>query len=299
MDELYIASWNVRGLTDPHRKYLVRNWLASLERQLDILLLQEVKVDNFWLDVTLRFLLPTYSSVIAYPDLSKGGTVILIHPDFEILNSGTSIVSRIPWAELQSRKGKFSISNIYAPNISLDRLNLWKNLQNTLPRGNWIMAGDYNMTENREDSTSNSPLISGNKLNEWRLLKNRFSLIDVKQLTSLNGPTYTRRGTLYERQIQSRLDRFYISDQGNWLTSIKELKHHTNTVLSDHEPITIKLTIKEPNANNLNLRRSTYFKADPVILLKKENISSLKAAWQHKTESQDIFTNFKLAKQRF
>jgi exonuclease III len=162
MEQIQIASWSIRGLFDPHRRYLIRNWLSSLEKPIDILLLQETKTHTFKTETTLRFLLPNYNSVISYPHNSKGGTLIAIHPSITIINSGTTLASRIAWAELNSKQGKLIIAKIYAPNISVDRKTLWKSLQDTLPKGNWIIAGDFNMMEEIKDSTINSPLIQGN-----------------------------------------------------------------------------------------------------------------------------------------
>jgi exonuclease III len=93
MEQIQIASWNVRGLSDPHRKYLIRNWLSLLKKPIDILLLQETKIDAIETDTTLRFLLPNYNSIISYPNNSKGGTLMAIHPSITIISSGTTLAS--------------------------------------------------------------------------------------------------------------------------------------------------------------------------------------------------------------
>jgi exonuclease III len=46
MAHILLGSWNVRGLTDSNRKYLVRNWINSLGHPIDILALQEIKAEN-------------------------------------------------------------------------------------------------------------------------------------------------------------------------------------------------------------------------------------------------------------
>jgi exonuclease III len=51
---LNITIWNVRGLTDKNRKILVRDWLQQLPFIIDILMLQEIKVTNFKVQVALE-----------------------------------------------------------------------------------------------------------------------------------------------------------------------------------------------------------------------------------------------------
>jgi exonuclease III len=89
MDSILVASWNVRGLTDPHRKYLIRNWAALVGQTIDILFIKETKMDSFKLDSALHFLYPNYPYIIALADSKKGGTVALIHLEFKIQQSGT------------------------------------------------------------------------------------------------------------------------------------------------------------------------------------------------------------------
>jgi exonuclease III len=125
---LNILSWNVRGLCDPHRKVRIRNWINGLHHKVDILMLQELKADDFRLEIALAYILPSYQVV------------------------------------------------------------------------------------SQADSTSDSPLLSGEELEEWRLLKLKLSLKDAACTTTITGPKYTRRGTFENHIVQSRLDRFYFSN---------------------------------------------------------------------------------------
>jgi hypothetical protein len=127
-----------------------------------------------------------------------------------------------------------------------------------------MTGGDFNMTEEIKDSTSRSPLLISNQLEEWRVLKTRFSLKDALHVTKLNGPKFTRRGKIDNNIIQSRLDQFYISDHGTWVSNVSQLKHHTQTVLPDHNPISLEFTVNKQSLNNKHIQRSSYFKADPI-----------------------------------
>jgi endonuclease/exonuclease/phosphatase family metal-dependent hydrolase len=94
-------------------------------------------------------------------------------------------------------------------------------------------------------------------------IKTRFALKDAIKITQLNGPIFTRRGKIHERLIQSTLDRIYTSDHGNWLGTVDELRHHTNTVLSDHEPISFEFTLNKRTIQNQQLRSSSYLRLTP------------------------------------
>jgi hypothetical protein len=55
---LYIISWNVRGLSDPHKKVILKNWIGGLQKRIDILMIQELKAINFRLEAALAYILP-------------------------------------------------------------------------------------------------------------------------------------------------------------------------------------------------------------------------------------------------
>lgn len=78
-----------------------------------------------------------------------------------------------------------------------------------------FLCGDLNMTEIPEDSSGSSPLMVGMEKESWRLLKGRFDLVDsYSLLCRVIGSKLTRREIRDTRLNQSRLDRFYVSDQG-------------------------------------------------------------------------------------
>jgi exonuclease III len=226
--KLTIISWNVRGLSDPNQKVILKNWLGGLHKKIDILMLQELKADDFRLEVALAYILPSYQTVTSYPKDGCGGTTLLIHPSIDIINSGVTLRGAA-WAEIRFAQNQYFVASIYAPNTALERKNLWNALTTTTPDGKWIIAGDYNMVEQASDSTSNSPLLTGEELEEWRLLKLKLSLKDAAHIKRITGPKYTRRGTLDDKLVQSRLDRFYFSEWGTWLQDLHEIKHHTTS----------------------------------------------------------------------
>jgi exonuclease III len=140
-DSLHYATWNVAGLCNPQHKYKVLNWIKSLACPLSVLALQELKTDDFRLDVALRTILPRYQYFSSPPDEGKGGSALLVHPS---LSSGTLDQGRAVWVIVEHPEGTFGCTSIYAPNSSRQRATLWEELKNTLPAANWILSGDYN-----------------------------------------------------------------------------------------------------------------------------------------------------------
>lgn len=202
--------------------------------------------------------LPGYQKIVAPPDETRGGTAILISPSIPIISSGTLQDNELSWVLLQTACGEVGIANIYAPNHSQERAFLWNSLKTSLSNGRWIFTGDFNMTESATNSTGPSPLLTGTEKEAWRLLRNRFDLADALTLLGrVTGPHFTRRGFRKMRLDQSRIDRFYIGDQGWWLGRLVELAHITDQPLSEHDPIMLKLHLTIPDPLESKLRRSS------------------------------------------
>jgi exonuclease III len=107
-------------------------------------MLQELKVDNFRLNVFLSYIFPTYKHIIAYPNKGCGGTAILVHPSLKIVNSG-AITRGLVWVSINLAQEEIHLASVYAPNTYTDRISLWKALYSAASLGKWLIAGDYNM----------------------------------------------------------------------------------------------------------------------------------------------------------
>jgi exonuclease III len=239
MEELWqFSSWKVAGLCHPHRKYKVLNWVKTQRRPLAVLALQELKTEDFRLDVALRTILPRYQYFSSPPHEGRGGSALLLHPLLKVTSSGILDEGRATWVTVSHPEGLIGLASIYAPNSSRLRATLWEELKNSLPSAQWILSGDYNMTENSSDSTGISPPLQGRELEAWRLFKTRLNLQDAHLIAGkLDGALYTWRRTRGQRLVQSRINRFYVSDGGWWLDSIEKLQHDGAQALSDHDPI--------------------------------------------------------------
>jgi hypothetical protein len=127
------------------------------------------------------------------------------------------------------------------------------------------------MTERVEDSTSRSPLMPPREQETWHYLKPIHNFKDVAEYVTIQGPKYTRQGdNTTDIPAQSRLNQFFIDSQGQWFTEILQLKHHADTVLSDHDPVSFTVSLDTAHSSSLALPCSTYFKANPVVLTKPE-----------------------------
>jgi exonuclease III len=283
MDEpWHFASWNVAGLCHPHRKYKVLNWIKTRRTPLAALALQELKTDDFRLDVALQTILPRYQYFSSPPYEGRGGSALLLQPSLPVTSSGMLNEGRVTWVIVSHPEGPVGLASIYAPNSSQLRATLWEELKNTLPSAKWILSGDYNMTESRSDSTGFSPSLQGRELEAWRLLKTRFNFQDAYSISGkIDGALYTWRRTRGQVLVQSRIDRFYLSDGGWWLDSIKKLQHDGAQALSDDDPIILLFCISPPAASTSCIKKTLPFRANPAVLKFKGAVEQLKAAWDY------------------
>jgi hypothetical protein len=112
------------------------------------------------------------------------------------------------------------------------------------------------MTESRSDSIGFSPSLQGRELEAWRLLKTRFNFQYAYSIAGkIDGALYTWRRTRGQVLVQSRIDRFYLSDGGWWLDSIKKLQHDGAQALSDHDPIVLLFAFHHQQQALCALRR--------------------------------------------
>ena len=99
---LNCISSNVRGLEASDTKYVVKRLLNS-HRELDFMLLQEVKVVGFDLDIALRCIWRDATAISTKDPKGKGGSSILISPNWKgkMIGWGTSPCNRAVWVKLK------------------------------------------------------------------------------------------------------------------------------------------------------------------------------------------------------
>eukprot|EP00249_Psilotum_nudum_P031083 c44592_g1_i1 orf=2-235(+) len=55
------------------------------------------------------------------------------------------------WVQLEVAKELITVVNIYAPNLSKEREELWQRLGDASMKGKCVLLGDFNMIENGGD----------------------------------------------------------------------------------------------------------------------------------------------------
>ena len=141
-------SWNIRGLECPDRKYVVKKFISNI-RNLDLIMLQEVKAIGFCLESNLNFIWKDAVKIHTNHPQGKGGVVMLLNPKWglRIKSHGISPCNRAIWLILEINNRQFGICVVYASNDYSERASFWSWL-NLLPDVLWVFGGDFNMIEN-------------------------------------------------------------------------------------------------------------------------------------------------------
>ncbi|KAL3698385.1 hypothetical protein R1sor_012461 [Riccia sorocarpa] len=137
------------------------------------------------------------------------------------------------------------------------------------------------MVENTRDSIGPSPVLKGRELRSWTLCSNQGDLIDG-WLTALdsNGPWFTRQAVHGLRLDQSRLDRLYISNRGEWIEVIRTVEHQGASSLSDHVPIGAVLVLEKKNRAEDRRKTVSYFKMRASLFTRPEVMQEAEEEWR-------------------
>jgi exonuclease III len=157
---------------------------------------------------------PAFNNQPTKPGAGVEGTTILIAPKWQnaLIASGSLYRGRILWINFSGIPGgDIGLINIYAPNDQMEHKIIWQNLHGELLANyRWIIAGDFNFVETREDKSSHcSCIISDTERLAWDGLKQTLDVADH---------FYRDRGLKYnwdnlrknDQRILARLDRIYL-----------------------------------------------------------------------------------------
>ena len=140
--------------------------------------------------------------------------------------------------------GNIGLACIYAPNIPTDRRHFWHILVDSLPKDcEWIIGGDFNMTERPEDKSHGCRrTISDLESYTWKEFLNSLQVRDG--FLHQGGPRFTwDNGQKDVRRRLARLDRFYTPSQSQLNIRIATYFIHRYAVGSDHAPVHIEVNI--------------------------------------------------------
>ena len=281
-----ILSLNIRGLNDAQKRHSV--FQSFINSKHNIFCIQETHCNVTDID-QWKSEWPGESHWNRGSRKARGVT-ILIHPKFECETSNLDMDfnGRIISLQIKSEQKTFQLVNIYAPNTEVRELNeyffstLDSYLSNEIPN---ILTGDFNMVENIIlDRRGGHPReLHTWGLNELTKLKNEFQLIDIWRH---RNPTKTQCTWFsHQHNIQSRLDRFYVT---------KSLQPYTYAVgispcsLSDHDGISLDIDLPSETK-----RGPGYWKFNSE-LLKDENYKNLiKEFWNTWKTKKDHYSSLR------
>jgi len=283
-----ITTINVCGLNDPNKRKDVFDIL--LKKKCDIFCLQETHCDprhsNLWMKEWGG------ESLWNGGNSQSRGVAILLHPksNAKILESDYDVEGRILSAKLEIENDRFNLVNIYGPNTKECEAenNLFFELVESYldPEIPNIMCGDFNMVENIIlDRRGGTPKARHN----WgfavlKRLKDDFDLCDIWR--ELNPDTKNFTFLSNAKNIQSRLDRFYIS--GNLQPQVKKVDI-VNFSYSDHDMV--YLDAKLPQSSP---RGPGYWKLNSRHLFDDEFRILIRNFWAGWREQKQNYANLRI-----
>lgn len=148
----------------------------------------------------------------------KAGTCILLGKQLVpfIVDSGVLIEGRAQFVILDIHNTRIGTLNIYAPNHTAARAQFWTRLRfQHLPLADWIVAGDFNMTESDEDRSPNylESAMGQREQSTWNSFALSLGISDTFYVDDFRKIGSKRHTWSKQKPIPkwSRLDRFYVN----------------------------------------------------------------------------------------
>lgn len=254
---IILITQNLQGANSPSKVDVLRNYYWSTKASVDILCFQEHRLRGDRLLAFGRTMWPRadffckeaslgYGHNLGEAGASKGGVCMWASPAIkhQVLSSGFSRCGRAQWIRLGGFPGgDVSVLNVYASTDSRERTELWTELLASLAKDcKWIMSGDWNLVERREDKSSTcGKLISPAERRAFENLTGSLNLEDrfpntgrTKSSTKYTWDNRRRDGV----RILARLDRIYsFQPTGTQTNPMAEYYIKSDSNHSDHLPV--------------------------------------------------------------
>ena len=218
--------------------------------------------------------------------VGKGGVGILLARKYaKLVTAHRSLYdNRLVWIKIEGIEGgNIGLACIYAPNIPTERRHLWHIMVDALPKDcEWILGGDFNMTERPKDKSNDCGRVISNLENfTWNELLNAFQVNDM--FTYQGGPRYSwDNGQKGQARRLARLDRFYTLKLSRLSIHHGDYFIHGYSVGSDHSPIQIELRIGSGEV------RKSAFKWN-IFYLQGEITGKLRERWKALPKNASFF----------
>ncbi|XP_059077878.1 uncharacterized protein LOC131876479 [Cryptomeria japonica] len=205
-----ISSWNVRGLTAPDKRRLVKRSLAKLESEM--ILLQETKLNGHKVAEFIKFC-NKWEGIFQDARGSTGGLGILWNSKvFEVIPLESNKFSMACNIIYKPGGFGFPLFNIYGPIKIDEKLRVWSEIYEQLQlleMHKVILAGDFNAILDIDDKEGGLRK-STRVMEDFREFISNCQVVDV---IPKNGKfTWTNRRLNFSK-ISERLDRFFV---GEW-----------------------------------------------------------------------------------
>ncbi|KAL3691404.1 hypothetical protein R1sor_005055 [Riccia sorocarpa] len=278
-NQLKLVTWNVRGVAKPVKARAVKGWLHTKAKNVNIISLQELKVNNWSTRRWLSGIRKNGTFVFDKPHGSRGGTVLILDSSMRVIQSGIGGQGRLAWAKIQLGDIQCGVISVHAPNKRCARIEFWRNVREVMGDDNWLVTEDFNQVELREDSRGRSAVVKGSEERQWRELSLRLGLIDCFFCAaSLAGTRFTRMAKRRRRIDCARLDRTYLTQGGNWLDHVRRVEHHRTRVILDHMHVSTDIQLIPEDGRR---RVEGYFKMSHFDLRDPAVTQRVREAWSN------------------
>ena len=234
-----LISQNVRGLREKMKRNII---FEQMKEKADIIFLQETHSTP---DQEERWKTESgCKTLFSHGSSNARGVMILFSKslDMEIIESTTDEDGRYIIIKCIIQGTKFLIYNIYAPNNKTEHKIFLSNLKEKvcLDENNEfeykIGAGDWNFTEVENDRTGGNYTVWKENVAILEEINEKNDMIDIWRARNPETKRYTWRQR--KPQIQSRIDRIYISDTMQYNVFKTDI---VPGLRSDHSAITLSI----------------------------------------------------------
>ena len=226
-----ILSWNVRGVNDPEKRKVIKNFIRI--HRVDMICLQETKVQDMNIDIVRSLGVGRFLNRTALNAEGSAGGILLIW-DKRRIRLVDSMLGNFSVSCLFRREEdgfQWVFSGVYGPVDKSLRELFWEELGSIKGLWNdpWCVGGDFNEILSPDERSK-----GGRISNSMRRFADILNDLELRDLPLQGGP-FTWRGGLNGRS-KSRLDRFVVS--ADWESHCcKVIQCCLPRPVSDHCPI--------------------------------------------------------------